>query len=490
MKVSPHIHLIKFYDFFILFDVNKNEAKLISKKLYDEFVNIIDNNIDIQNYLTLNKDLKIKEEIYELLEKGFLKNKRPKVIEHPEQDFYLYYSNKKMRKLILQVTQACNFRCSYCDYSCGDENFHRKHNNTNMSEETAMKAIAFFKKHSLDQDRINISFYGGEPLINFSLIKKCIETVNNEFAGKHISYNLTTNGLLLNPEKAIYLIDNNVNITVSLDGPQSIHDKNRKLAINGRGTFDLIIQNLKYLYLNYPEYYSKINYNCVVDPRIWDNSCNDFFQTAMFEKSHVVFSPMHPVNGRNIYYPTTYLIRQKKAELSAISIMITDNYLKNINMESKYWFEKQTKTNSHLGKQIELPDVCGHSGPCIPGVNRLFVNTNGDLFPCEKANEKSDVMTLGNIVTGIDMDKAINMLNITKLMPEKCRNCWGILHCNICACTIDAGNYYSKEMNNMMCKQELDQLEKNIIRKVIIEKFYEKYRSEYEQQDRNYSFSI
>ena len=176
----------------------------------------------------LDVDENNKQEIYELLALGFLKNKRPKNIEHPEQDIYPYYLDRKMRKLILQVTQDCNFRCSYCDYSCGNDNFHRKHNNTNMSEETAMKAIAFFKKHSLDQDRINISFYGGEPLMNYSLIKKCIETVNKEFAGKHISYNLTTNGLLLNGEKVIYLIDNNVNITVSLDGPRKVHDKNRK----------------------------------------------------------------------------------------------------------------------------------------------------------------------------------------------------------------------------------------------------------------------
>ena len=425
----------------------------------------------------LDVDENNKQEIYELLALGFLKNKRPKNIEHPEQDIYPYYLDRKMRKLILQVTQDCNFRCSYCDYSCGNDNFHRKHNNTNMSEETAMKAIAFFKKHSLDQDRINISFYGGEPLMNYSLIKKCIETVNKEFAGKHISYNLTTNGLLLNGEKVIYLIDNNVNITVSLDGPRKVHDKNRKLAVNGNGTFDLIIKNLRELYLNYPEYYSKISYNCVVDPRIWDNSCNEFFSQKMFEKNHIVFSPMHPVSGRNIYYPTSFLIRQKKSELSAAVRMITCENLKDLNIESRYWFEQQTKINSHLGKQLELPDRCGHSGPCMPGVNRLFVNTNGCLFPCEKANENSFVMNLGDIINGIDIGKAVSMLNITKLMPEKCRNCWGILHCDICACTVDAGDYYSKQINNIMCKQVLEKLEKNIIRKVIIEKFYEKYHS-------------
>lgn len=470
MLNSPNVHLIQFHDLLIVFDVNKNDIVLASRDVFDSLRFMKENNMSCDEYISLYKSSSVANEILRFCSNGYFKSKRPQYIEHTGQKFYTYFLGKKMRKLILQVTQDCNFRCSYCDYTCGSIDFHRSHSATNMSWDVALKALKFFKSHCQHQNKINISFYGGEPLLNYVLIQKCIEYVKKEFVGKDVSYNLTTNGSLLTMEKALYLIDNNVNITVSIDGPERVHNKNRKFAANGRGTHRNVINNLRKIYVSYPEHYSKISFNCVVDPRLWNDDCNGFFSTDLFKNNHVIFSPMHPVNGRAVFYPDTFLAGQKKAELSA-AFKIIKQYEHPLNVESRYFFEEHMNMQKQMNLKSELPDVCGHSGPCMPGVHRLFVTVSGGLFPCEKANESSPIMNLGSVLTGLSENNARRMLNVTCVDAEKCRKCWGILHCNICACSIDGGDEYSKTLMTKMCGQVLSQLERKIIREAIYKEF-------------------
>ena len=173
----------------------------------------------------------------------------------------------------------------------------------------------------------------------------------------------------------------------------------------------------------YPDSYDKIGFNCVVDPNSNNEDINSFFSGKLFEKNNVIYSPMHPVNGRSIYYPPSFLFSQKKSELSSTLKNIFD-LSSNLDIESQYMFQQQNEFKSSLGNQIELPDICGHSGPCMPGVHRLFVTLEGDLYPCEKANESSHVMKIGDIYNGFDMNNALKMLNISSLDHLKCKYCY------------------------------------------------------------------
>ena len=102
--------------------------------------------------------------------------------------------------------------------------------------------------------------------MEYELVKRCIEYCQTVFEGKILAFAITTNAFLLTPEKAKFLIDNNTAILVSLDGPQEIHNKNRKNAGDGSGTFESVMNNLKKIEEELPEYYKKITYNSVVDP--------------------------------------------------------------------------------------------------------------------------------------------------------------------------------------------------------------------------------
>ena len=171
----------------------------------------------------------------------------------------------KIQQLTLEVTQNCNFRCKYCIYSENYSNL-RNHNNRNMDWKTALNAIKIFMEHSSKTERLNISFYGGEPLLNFSLIKKVINYVNKKYPNEDIYYNLTTNGSLINNEHINFFINHMIHILLSLDGPKHINDKYR-IDINGKGTFDRVIKSLEKITRKNKYYYNEhIDFNCILSP--------------------------------------------------------------------------------------------------------------------------------------------------------------------------------------------------------------------------------
>ena len=97
-----------------------------------------------------------------------------------------------------------------------------------------------------------------------------------------------------------------------------------------------------------------------------------------------------------------------------------------------------------------LPEKTTPSGACVPGA-RLFVSVNGDFYPCEKVNEKSSVMQIGNLSTGFELQKAYDVLNIGRLTQEHCKNCWAMAFCNLCARHADNNNSLSAELKLTHC---------------------------------------
>ena len=91
----------------------------------------------------------------------------------------------------------------------------------------------------------------------------------------------------------------------------------------------------------------------------------------------------------------------------------------------------------------------------MPGQRRLFVNVDGDLFPCERVNETSPVMRIGTIEGGFDYEAANRLLNIVALTPKQCQNCWAIAHCTTCAKYCDNNGELSPELKLEHCQNIL-----------------------------------
>ena len=152
-------------------------------------------------------------------------------------------------QMILGVTEECNLACRYCVFSDVYSNT-RNSSPKKMTIQTAKKALDYYmqlleegKKYNPVRDP-SLGFYGGEPLLNFDLIRQSVTYLLETYPDEKISYHITTNGTLLTDEIIDFLIKNRFSISISLDGPENEHDRNRVYA-NGKGTFKDVIKNIK-----------------------------------------------------------------------------------------------------------------------------------------------------------------------------------------------------------------------------------------------------
>ena len=407
----------------------------------------------------MGKMIEVSEELYKYLEtnqtgtedapeefklyssQGFFRAESPvKQISHPYTKILDTYVERKLSKITLQLTQQCNFRCNYCIYSEDHSKMQRSHSNKKMDFSVAKKAVDFLWEHSVDSPDANIGFYGGEPLLVFDLIKQVIEYSKELFYGKLITYNITTNGSLLEDDVVDYLVENGVSLMISLDGPKSIHDSNRHFA-NGRGTYDDVMAKIQRIKERHPAYWKDIQYSMVMDP------ANDFDEISKICNEESIVS-------KNV---TASMLDQ---DYDGIVPEASDEYIRNyeyglflaylahwkrypedkVSPISLHRVESSLGQMYHIDMMGALRDMDVPAGPCVPGMMRLFIDVDGQLFPCERVSEQSDAMKIGHLDSGFEAEKVRQLIEVGQITEEACRNCWCFRLCNQCAKKADEGN--------------------------------------------------
>jgi uncharacterized protein len=153
-------------------------------------------------------------------------------------------TNYPISTLVLNVNTGCNLSCSYCykeDLATPDRG--RK-----MAFETAAKSFELLLREARDRRRVNLVFFGGEPLSNMPLIRAMVDYAERRAAevGKTVDFSLTTNATLLTEELVDWFSAHRLGITISMDGPKALHDRNRK-TVGGRGTYDVVAKKARML---------------------------------------------------------------------------------------------------------------------------------------------------------------------------------------------------------------------------------------------------
>ena len=444
MDNKPFIHTFKTPCGFYFFDVNTNQIVDVDEKTYQYLQNMDD-----------FPDSHIEKELTKLKSQGYLSNKRPLRMTTIKDDILDHYLNENIEQLTLQVTRNCNFKCSYCLYTAGDAANHRSHSSQKMTLEMATACVDFYWAHSKSQKRAIISFYGGEPLLEFNIIKSTVHYAKEVFEGRDLSFSMTTNGSLFNDENIEFLSKHNFNIMVSIDGTPEIHNKSRKFAHNGEGTFHVIEKNLKKIKNESPAFFKNFAFNVVIDPRNKYDELQKMFKThEIFEAEKIRSSVVDDYYmAEKVTFSDEYIIERSIHEFKS--------YLSLLGKYPNSGLSGFTKTNiidsynrnkATMKRQKILMDEMSHSGPCVPGQKKLLVTVDGNFIPCEKVNEMSDIMCIGNIYNGFDYEKIRNLLNIVRLTEESCINCWAIQHCTQCARNCDNNGELSAKLKESYCK--------------------------------------
>lgn len=346
----------------------------------------------------------IESEINELKTQGILFKEDNPVI--PAKSEYV-------KALCLHICHDCNLRCEYCFAGTGTFKGEREF----MSEEVALKAIDFLIENSGDRKVLETDFFGGEPLMNFDVVKKTVEYANERAAklGKKFLFTMTTNGVLLKGEIADWLNANMENVVLSLDGRKEVHDAVRK-TVNGKGSFDVIIENFK-------NFVAKRGNKSYYIRGTFTNKNLDFAKDVLF---------MADSGFKEISLEPVVLDKGHK-------LAITEEMLPEIKEEYKKlareYIERRKKGNGfhffHFTIDLEGgPCLNKRVNACGAGNEYFSVTPVGDIYPCHQFADKPEFY-MGNVFEGkINEQIRAKFKNSSLFTREGCKDCFAKYHCS------------------------------------------------------------
>ena len=482
MDYIPNIHLFSLYNQYYFYDANTNAIMELPSEIYGFLKDITEKkSVDVRKeFESLNNHQK--EEIEYLISSGLLsKNVTDCSLCHPETEMLGDYYKSNLSSITLQVTQNCNLRCAYCIYSGSYVN--RTHNNKRMQLETAIKAVDFLYRHSSQSHIISIGFYGGEPLLEFDLIQKVVDYAEGLFKGKSLQFLMTTNATLLSVEKARYLREHKFHLTISLDGPQSIHNKNRIFAGSNKGSFQVIMNNLKKIKEDDPQALKDISFNAVIDMN-QDTSCsNEFFLHYDLVKEMDVGGNYVDSSNKKDQAPSAppqFYIDTYYELFKLYLFQCTDIF--SAYAPKLYSFEISAMKRNMLERTV-LHNACTTpGGQCLPGIQRFFVDVDGLFYPCERVNESANDFVIGDIENGFDVEKAKKLLNVALITENECKNCWCSKLCNQCISKAEENGKLSRKMRLSNCQDTKIAVEDMMKNYIVLRKHGCRFE-EYERKD-------
>ncbi len=318
-----------------------------------------------------------------------------------------------VKALCLHIAHDCNLACRYCFAGEGEY----KGDRSLMSYETGKQALDFLVSHSGHRHNLEVDFFGGEPLLNFEVVKQLVaygrqlEKAND----KHFRFTLTTNGVLLTDDVIEFANREMDNIVLSIDGRKEVHDRMRPFK-NGTGSYDLIIDKFKKTAesRNQEKYYVRgtfthNNLDFVEDVL---SLADEGFKQISVEP--VVADPAEP-----------YAIRKEDIPV------ICEGYDRLA--QEMLRREKEGKGFNFFHYMIDLsggPCVYKRLSGCGSGTEYLAVTPWGDLYPCHQFVGEEQ-FCLGNVRDGIlntELQDTFKLCNV--YAKEECRDCFAKFYCS------------------------------------------------------------
>ena len=327
---------------------------------------------------------------------------------------YNFKNNSKVIKaLCLHVAHSCNLACSYC--FAGQGKYHGK--DALMSFETGKRAFDFLIENSGSRRNLEVDFFGGEPLLNWEVVKQLVEYARSieKEKNKNFRFTLTTNGVLIDDEVIDFCNREMSNIVLSLDGRKNVHDRFR-VDYAGKGSYDKILPKFK-KFVDSREgknYYMRgtfTHFNTDFTKDIFHMADLGFKELSM---EPVVCSPDSPSALTNEDLPVLF----EQYEILAKE-MIRRN--KKGDGFTFYHYMLDLKNGPCIYKRI--------SG-CGSGTEYMAVTPKGDLYPCHQFVGEEDYC-LGNIWDGVKKPEVQDKFRLCNAYSrEDCKECWAKLYCS------------------------------------------------------------
>ena len=332
--------------------------------------------------------------------------------------------NTVVKALCLHIAHDCNLACKYCFAEEGEYHGRR----AIMDYETGRQALDFLIANSGNRKNLEVDFFGGEPLLNFEVVKQLVAYGREQEKkyDKHFRFTLTTNGVLLNDEVKEFVNRECDNVVLSIDGRKEVHDRMRPFR-KGAGSYDLIVPKFQDLAesRNQERYYVRGTYT---------HFNTDFSEDVL----HLADLGFKQISVEPVVAQETddYALREEDlpklfAEYDKLAAEMVER-------------KKQGKDFNFFHFMIDLeggPCVYKRLSGCGSGTEYLAVTPWGDLYPCHQfvGNEK---FLMGNVrdgVTNTELRDEFKGCNV--YAKEKCKKCFARFYCSG-GCAANSYNFH------------------------------------------------
>ncbi len=407
------IHKYTMYDTNIVLDVNSGAVHVFDDAAFD-VVGLYKNETRDQVVKSLSEKYTGQviedayEEIAELESQGLLFS----------EDAYSDALNKWERKpivkaLCLHICHDCNLRCKYCFASTGSFGGHR----TMMDLETGKKAIDFLIEKSAGRRNLEVDFFGGEPLMNFDVVKGIVEyaRMREIESGKNFRFTITTNAVLLNEEIKEFINKNMHNVVLSIDGRKETND-NMRPRVDGSGTYDRILPKIQDM----------------AESRNQDN----YYVRGTFTRENLDFSEdvLHLADQGFKQISIEPVVAAKDSGYDIREQDLPKLFSEYENLAREYVKrDSEERGFNFFHFMIDLqqgPCVIKRLGGCGSGHEYLAVTPEGDLYPCHQFVGDEN-FKMGNVHEGVfnsDFQKNFQKSNV--YTKKDCAECWAKFYCS------------------------------------------------------------
>lgn len=367
---------------------------------------------EIKKELSGYKDAEI-EEVYEEI-KG-LESQGVLFTEDEYEDYITEFKERPtvVKALCLHIAHDCNLACKYCFAEEGEYHGDR----SMMSFEVGKQALDFLVENSGNRRNLEVDFFGGEPLMNFEVVKQLVAYGRSleEEHNKKFRFTLTTNGVLLDDEVMEFANREMANVVLSIDGRKEVHDTMRPTR-NGKGSYDLIIDKFKkFAKLRAGKsYYVRGTFT-------HDNL--DFSKDVL----HLADEGFDQISVEPVVGPEEERYTIKEADLPKI-MEEYDLLAKEIIKR-----EKEGRGFTFFHFMIDLtggPCVAKRLSGCGSGTEYLAVTPWGDLYPCHQFVGEDD-FAVGTVYDGVTRQDIVSEFKKTSVYSkEDCRDCFARFYCS------------------------------------------------------------
>ena len=318
-----------------------------------------------------------------------------------------------VKALCIHIAHTCNLNCSYCFASQGKYHGER----ALMSLEVGKRALDFLVENSGSRRNLEVDFFGGEPLMNFDVVKQMVEYARSieKEKGKNFRFTLTTNGMLIDDDVIDFANREMSNVVLSLDGRKEVHDRFR-VDYAGKGSWDRIVPKFQKL----------------VDARGGKN----YYMRGTFTHANPDFlkdiETMLDLGFNELSMEPVVCAKGDSGELTDEDLpIVLDQYEKLAELMLKR--EKEGKPFTFYHYMIDLsggPCIYKRISGCGSGTEYMAVTPWGDLYPCHQF-VGDDKFKLGDIWKGVDnLEIQKEFLECNVYAREECKDCWAKLYCS------------------------------------------------------------